>query len=207
MPDAIAIARALPNANSQRRIIGCAAAAALILSAAGVQTCLSDDTGQSLSQELHALTRIKPGDRTRDQSARRCVIQFILALATGEPEQCASLVDPVGYQPLPSDGPLPDDPAKPVFGAALREMLQLRRSPALSDASSATIRVMRGADAPDELRGAKTWMLPDDRLVLISPPDPPVAGWLKRRAFVVVRVRASRALIVGGDLLAAIGEE
>ncbi|MCG3126887.1 MAG: hypothetical protein CHACPFDD_01742 [Phycisphaerae bacterium] len=182
------------------------AAAALVTLTAGARLSQSDAPAQTLSQELQTLARIKPAERTRDQSARRCAIQFMLALATGEPEQAAALVDPVGYQPLPSSGPLPEKPAKPVFGAALREMLQLRRSPMLSDLPSAMVRLVRAADAPPELDAARTWMLPDDRLLLLLPPEPPVPGWPSRRAFLVVRVRASRALIVGGDLLAAIAE-
>ena len=53
----------------------------------------------------------------------------------------------------------------------------------------------------ERFKAVAEWMLPDDFALLIHPPDPLVAGWVRRECVLVIRVRGTRATIVGGNLI------
>ncbi len=107
----------------------------------------------------------------------------------------------VGYQPLPKTGDLPQDPPRPLSRVRVRELIERRPAAPVGQTPVDTLELV----GPDELRAtfsaAATWMLPSDFALVIHPVHERTRVWMDREACVIVRVRGSKAVIVGGNLL------
>ena len=152
------------------------------------------------------LARIAPERRTLDEHALLTTADFVLALGRADGARAAALVDAVGYQPLPLEGELPEKPDKPWLPAVLEKQLAARRPVEVERLTADDFTVLTRDGVRTRFAAVATWMLPEDRAVVCWPPATQrVAGWVQREACLVVRVRASRATIVGGSLLELLG--
>ena len=105
----------------------------------------------------------------------------------------------------PLSGPLPERPARSIYAAALEPQIASRASVALDNVPRATIAIQTAAQLKSQFPAIAEWMLPtNDLAVVFTPPDPPVAGWLRRPACLIVRVRADRGTVIGGTVLQAL---
>lgn len=156
---------------------------------------------------VQRLRKLKPAELRNEDRALLAGLEFCLAVDAADGKRAASLVDPSGYHPLPSDGPLPQRPQKPLFAPALPEQIS-KRTPrrVAGTCSTAGLRVLRQKELRDLYPAMAKWMLTaeDYALVLDAASN---QTWLTREACLVIRVRGSRAYVMGGNLLEAIGEK
>ncbi len=150
------------------------------------------------------LSRIAPAQRTLDEHALLTTIDFALALAAADGSRAASLVDVVGYQPLPLEDELPERPDKPALPAVLEQQIAARQPAQIERLTADDFDVLTRDAVRARFAAVATWMLPEDRAVVSRPPAQPLPGWVQREACLVIRVRAGKATIVGGNLLEAL---
>lgn len=127
-------------------------------------------------------------------------LDLTLALGRADGAAVTGLLDAVGYQALPLSGELPENPDKPTPRADVRQLVEARPVAALGDLPFAGFRVMKRSALSALFPAAAQWMLPTDWAVVIEP-APGVAEWVQQRCCVVVRVRARKPHILGGNLL------
>jgi hypothetical protein len=160
---------------------------------------------ESVPAAYGRLSRIPSKRLTREQLALRGV--FELTLATGEADgaRAARLLGPVGYHALPLEGPLPEKPGKPISRAEFREVVKRRAPLATEDLCAEDLEVLGREALRKQFPAVARWMLPQDLAVVIQPAkQAPPGGWISRECCVVVRLRARKLSIMGGNLLAAL---
>lgn len=162
--------------------------------------------GETLVAARARLASVHPKERTDRDIAVRAVLEFTLALGRGNAVRAMDLIDPVGYQPLPLAGELPEDPPKPIPVDTIRLWLANRKSTPLERLPAATFAVHSPRTLRESFPAIAAWMLPTDWAVVMQPADAEF-DWVKRPACVVVRVRAGRPTIVGGNLFDALRSE
>jgi hypothetical protein len=157
---------------------------------------------ETVAQALTRLSdrRWRPDDR---DVALRCTLQLCIALGGGDPQRAAGLLDVVGYQPLPLDGELPDEPGKPLNAGAFASQLENRPRFDASSLPAVGFSSLNAREVAGAFPAVARWMLPEDYAVVIEPAGSSGA-WVQRRCCVVVRVRGSKPIIVGGNLLQAL---
>ncbi len=74
----------------------------------------SQPGGETIAVARQRLMRLKPDERTRDETARLAALDFLVALGEANGPWAAARVDATGYQPLPLAGELPERPARPT---------------------------------------------------------------------------------------------
>jgi hypothetical protein len=140
----------------------------------------------------------------REQVALRCGAEIVLALGAGNIDGAVRFVDPVGYQPLPLDGPLPETPERPIAAEALAERLRACRLEGVERLPATSLEVLNRDGALERFPAVGRWMQRQDVVVLVHGADTGGMPWLTQRACLVVRVRAGRPSVLGGNLLAAL---
>jgi hypothetical protein len=151
------------------------------------------------------LARIAADRRTPEEHALLATIDFVLALGKADGGRAAACVDAVGYQTLPLAGELPEQPNKPVLPAVLEKQLAARPTVDVARLTVSDFEVLTRAGVRARFAAVATWMLPEDRAVVCRRPAAELAGWVPREACVVVRVRAGKTTIMGGNLLEVLG--
>ncbi len=181
-----------------------ALACAAWLHVAIAQTSAPSSEAVSLGQRFHALQRPR-GERLADRDAAlRTAIEFVIAVGNGDGGRAGKLIDTVGYQVLPRAGPLPERPSKPVPADAIRKWLEGRRRVNVSAMPATLLRLGGRELAREFFPPVATWMLPDDFIAVVLP-DSGAQAWIAEPACVVVRVRAGRAVVLGGTLIEQLG--
>ncbi|MBK9127361.1 MAG: hypothetical protein IPM13_06135 [Phycisphaerales bacterium] len=129
----------------------------------------------------------------------------MLAVSAADGDRAVRWLDATGYQPLPLEGPLPDPPGKPVLAAEITGQIKSRPAAPIAGLPPEAVAVLRRGDVAARFASVGQWMLPGDFGVVFEAAhdfrEPP---WLARDALVVVRVRGSRATVIGGNLLEAL---
>lgn len=148
------------------------------------------------------LSRIPLKERTDKDRALLAGLDFVLALGKSDGRRAAILIDAVGYQPLPVEGELPEKPEKPIPPSEIHKLVAGRPMVNVADRPSDEIKVVDAGALRTEFPAVATWMLPQDWAVVFRAASDGHAGrWITRDACIVVRIRADRPTILGGNLL------
>lgn len=162
------------------------------------------DAGDHTVGGLYRSLAAEPADSlSTDGRALRCVLAATLAIGAADGPAAADLLDAPGYQPLPLSGELPDDPARPVLRTEFGRWVAAASKHDLARLPADAFTVATRTQASERFPAVAAWMLESDRAVLLRPVQG-VRGWVTRECCVVVRVRAQRAVIVGGNLFDAL---
>jgi hypothetical protein len=163
--------------------------------------------GETIAQARRRLARIPLAQRTPSDLALLAAIDFALAVAEPDGRRAASMVEVVGYQPLPLTGDLPEPPDKPIWCADVEKRIAARSPVKLTELKRERLEVHTRAKTKPLFPPIAAWMLAQDRVVVFQPSvDPPLPGWVTRPACIVVRLRAGRTTVMGGNLLEVLGE-
>jgi len=150
------------------------------------------------------LTQIPAKELSREQITLKMTLALALAIGRADGDGAAKLLDAVGYHALPLEGRLPEKPDKPLTADGFRQRIE-RLSPTRVDRLPAdTFEVFDRGVLRKEFAAVAEWMLLQDRAVVIRPANDADGGWVSRSCCVVVRLRARKPTIVGGNLLAAL---
>jgi hypothetical protein len=161
-------------------------------------------TGETVAEALRRLGRARALDLSAQDIALRAVLEFTQALGRPDGVRAAGLVEAAGYQSLPFEGELPGRPAKPISRQTLQLAVGQLPPAKFQQLPVSAFEVRDRAGIRDLFPAVAQWMLPTDWAVLVRP----VAGfenWVRREACVVVRLRARKPVIMGGNLLEALG--
>ncbi|MBI5863772.1 MAG: hypothetical protein HZB38_04550 [Planctomycetes bacterium] len=124
----------------------------------------------------------------------RAALEFLVACGDADGQQASERVEAIGYQCLPREGSLPEQPERPVLPSAVREQVGQRQKAAMGGASIRAIKTLDYAAAQHDHAEIAKWMLKDDFLFeWRSGAD--ASGPVE---FIVVRVRGRRATVAGG---------
>ena len=163
---------------------------------------------ETVAQARRRLSRIRPDKRTSDDHALLTALDFALAIGQPDGRRAAGLLEAVGYQPLPAVGDLPEPPPKPVPSSDVEKAVTARRPVKLDDLPVTQIEVYTRKRLRPLFPAVADWMLAQDRAVIFRPAgDPPLADWVTTDACLVVRIRADKATIAGGNLLQVLGAD
>lgn len=165
------------------------------------QTPPTSATNFSAGEVYEQLNRL--ADLDRAQIALRTALAFCLAVGVGDGAAAAERIDAVGYQQLPAVGPLPLDPQRPIPARRIGQWVDVLPDVAVDRLPAGRFRLIDRAALAARAPAAATWMLPRDYAVLIEP-DASAAGWVRRPACLIVRVRGRRGTIVAGTLFSAL---
>jgi len=159
---------------------------------------------ETVAAAQRRLAQIPAKKLSREQIALKTTLALALAIGKADGERAAKLLDTVGYHALPLEGCLPEKPDKPLTRAEFHERIE-RLSPTRVDSFPAdTFEVLDRVALRREFGAVAEWMLPQDRAVVIRPARDADGGWVSRSCCLVVRLRARKPTIVGGNLLAAV---
>lgn len=154
-------------------------------------------------EALRALSDVRRGEqRSDEQIALRAALVFFIATGEGATDKAASVLDAVGYQELPLEGPLPEIAERPVRREELAERIGGVSRFASGGFPMGRVEVMTRRAARNEFPAVADWMLPKDMLIVFraageeGSDDP-----LRVDAVLVVRLRARKPTIVAGTLL------
>ncbi|MGD8453721.1 MAG: hypothetical protein PVJ57_18055 [Phycisphaerae bacterium] len=201
--------------NRRRRSAGCAAAVLLGLLTGPLfgqqppttQPATQPVTTQPAKPETIAETRarLKATKLSDREAALVAALDLVVALGAADGPRAAELIDAVGYEPLPMWGPLPLDPPRPIPRDEIATRFAQRPRAPLDLLPPTCLDTMDQKTLLKEFPAAGTWMLPQDWAVIIRPIEGQT-GWVSRRTYLIVRVRAGKPAIIGGDLLAALAQ-
>lgn len=158
---------------------------------------------ETAAQQLARLSAIAPADASKHDLALRAGLQFCLAVASADARRALEVLDATGYQPLPLRGPLLDEPGKPIGAAAMRIRIEQQPHSALGAEPAARFTALQRRAAAELFPGVARWMLDEDWAVVFAPSGP-LPGWCQDTCCIVVRVRATRSTVIGGNLFAAL---
>jgi hypothetical protein len=160
-----------------------------------------DESIQTVAEAVARLREVPAKNLAAADLARRAALEFSLAVGGADGTRATEWVEAVGYQMLPREGPLPEQPDRPILPEPLRTQVQARPATDVGAAELRTFELVDRESARTALPDIARWMLPNDMLAWIDP-DPRIAHWVSRREFLVIRMRGRRATIAGGSLLA-----
>jgi hypothetical protein len=138
-----------------------------------------------------------------EEIALLAAIDFTLALGRADGGRAADLVDVLGYQPLPLAGDLPEDPPALVSRDAFRTLVSARPATRYDQLPADTFVVCRREALRGLFPALAEWMLAADFAVVFQP-DPGAPEWVRQPAGLVIRLRAGKPTILGGNLLTAL---
>lgn len=132
-------------------------------------------------------------------------LDVALAIGRAEGAQAAALIDVTGYHALPLTGPLPERPGKPVPANDVARWIAARPPVDLAHHTLDQVYVATRDEVRSRFPAVAVWMLPQDLAVMFRPPPFDSGGrWITQEACVVVRLRADRATVIGGNLFEAL---
>jgi len=152
------------------------------------------------------LTRIPAKDLSQEQIALKTTLALALAIGKADGEGAVKLLDAVGYHALPLEGRLPEKPDKPLTVDEFRQCIERRDPTRVASLPADTFEVLDRVALRKEFAAVAEWMLPQDRAVVIRPANDADSDWVTRSCCVVVRLRARKPTVLGGNLLAALKE-
>lgn len=165
----------------------------------------SQAPAETVALERQRLSRIPLKDRTDKDRALLAGLDFVLAIGKSDGRRAAILIDAVGYEALPLEGELPEKPDKPIPVSEIQRLVAGRPMLDLANRPSDTVEVVGPAALRAQFPAVATWMLPQDWAVVFrATPEQRIANWITRDACIVVRIRAGRPSILGGNLFEAV---
>jgi hypothetical protein len=186
-------------------LIAALVCAATTLGQSSPGTLPASQPGETIVAARQRLARIKSSERSDPDRALLTALDFALAIGVGDVHKANGLIDVVGYQALPLAGDLPEKPDKPLAPPAIERLLAALPKIDVGTLPASCAAVVTHKELRDEFPAVATWMLPQDQAVVFQPaPGNPLETWLRRAACLVVRIRAERATIIGGNFLQAL---
>ncbi len=179
----------------------------LALSAVNAQAPPSQPTSlptQTVASLIAQLESTPPNSRSLSDRALLAGLQFSRAVAAADAEAAASLLDSVGYQPLPLEGPLADPPPRPLRPGRFSTLVHARPRATLDQLPASMFELARRADVHGRFPAVGHWMLAQDVALIIQPRQADAPNWVRRECCLVIRIRMGRAQIVGGSLFDAL---
>lgn len=158
---------------------------------------------ETAAERFRALDALNRADKRRGDRALEAGLAYCLAVGVGDGAQASKLIDDIGYQPLPLHGDLPLDPDRPVPAPEIAQWVRSLPDGGTDSVPADRFRLLSKSATAELFPAVATWMLPSD-YALLCEPDRTHPHWTRRPACVVIRVRGTRASIVGGNLLAAL---
>lgn len=159
----------------------------------------SPPQGESVQERLGALGRLSRNDRTPRSVAEQAGLEFCVAMAEADGKRIAPLLEVVGYQPLPLAGDLPDPPHRPIFPLDLAKRISARQKVNLRSAEAASFSLKNKREIQELFPAISQWMLDADWALICQPVSD--ADWPQGVRCLVIRVRALKPTIVGGNLV------
>lgn len=150
------------------------------------------------------LAQIPAKKLSREQIALKTTLALALAIGKADGKGAVKLLDAVGYHALPLEGRLPEKPDKPLTADEFRERIERLSPTRVASLPADTFEVLDRVALRREFAAVAEWMLPQDRAVVIRPANDADSDWVTRSCCLVVRLRARKPTIVGGNLLAAL---
>jgi hypothetical protein len=166
--------------------------------AARPSTPAAETTVHAAYQRLASATDERPSD---EQVALRAVYALALAVGRTDGDAAAALLDATGFQALPLTGELPLDPGRPMSVADFRENIRSRQVFDAAALAAERFEAKSAEEIAGDFPAVSRWMLPRDVAVMVRPAADGSAAWVSRPCCVVVRVRAGKPAIMGGNLL------
>ena len=195
-------------------------AKALLVAAAVVFTLTASASGQSkppptppASQPAEAADvdsalrrlRARPSEeRSRKDLALQTGLEFCMAVAKPDGARAAELLTVVGYQALPREGELPEKPARPIDRPTFQKWVDGRKPARVGALAIENFDLLDHEALRPRFPAVARWMSAQDFALLIEPPADETPNWVNRTCCVVVRLRGRKAVVVGGNLLAAL---
>ena len=150
------------------------------------------------------LAQIPAKKLSRERIALKTTLALALAIGKADGEGAAKLLDAVGYHALPLEGRLPEKPDKPLTADEFRQRIERLSPTRVASLPADTFEVLDRVALRKEFAAVAEWMLPQDRAVVIRAANEAGTGWVSRSCCVVVRLRARKPTVLGGNLLAAL---
>jgi hypothetical protein len=160
-----------------------------------------DPAIETVGPTLERLAQIPNRTLTERELALFAGLRFCDALARGDGSLAAELIEAVGYQPLPLEGDLPETPTKALLPGMVRDSMQGRVTTSLSGTPLRRFAVHDYRSLAARFPAIATWMLPAEDYAVVIEPSPETPGWVSKRGCIVIRMRARKPAIMGGNLL------
>jgi hypothetical protein len=127
-------------------------------------------------------------------------LDLTLALGRADGATVAGVGDAVGYQPLPLSGELAEPPPKPISREQIQTRVGARTVAPLGELPVSGFEVLKRAAVRELFPAVGEWMLPSDWAVVVQPAGSEFP-WVRNQCCIVVRLRAQKPAILGGNLL------
>lgn len=167
---------------------------------AATQPAVDDSAGALLSK----LRAIPAKNRTREERALIAGLEFCDAVRRADGAAAHKLLDAIGYQPLPLEGDLPEQPGKPTMPSALSGFIDSRPQSRPERIPAAYFELRERESLRRSFPAVARWMLPRDFALVIEQPDGSATNWVTRGCCLVIRIRGQEASIIGGNLFDAL---
>ncbi len=160
------------------------------------------DGSESVAAALGRLAHIRRSKMTDRDIALQTGLEFVRSLGRADGQKAAGLLEAIGYQTVPTASELPEEPGPPMPREAFATEVAGRKPAPFDTLPASCIELKDRKAARLAFPTIGTWMLPSDWAVVLNPvaerPD-----WVRRPACIVIRVRAGKPTIQGGDVLTA----
>ena len=163
-------------------------------------TSLSADL--NVAEARRRLGRTPAVLRKRSDAVLMAALDVALAIGQADGKRATTWLDASGYAALPLAGELPERPDKPLPPSIVEHEIADRPKVEVGKLPLSCFEVLRPEELRDLFPAIARWMSPaGDWAVVFHPPAEKVANWVTRDACLVIRLRAGRAAVLGGNLL------
>jgi hypothetical protein len=159
--------------------------------------------GETVLAAWRRLSKITANSR-KEQVALRTAIEMCLALGRADGKRAVERFEVIGYQTLPLEGDLPEPPDRPAPADTIKAQLDKRAKSPIDHLPAEMFQIRPKDKLREQFPAAAAWMLADDVAIVISPTTEPGGDWLTRPGCLIIRVRAGKPAVIGGNLLEAL---
>lgn len=162
---------------------------------------------ETVNDALRRLRGLESKKASRKDLALRTGLEFCLALGEPKGTLAAELLDVVGYQVLPLEGELPEKPEKPLDRQTVTARVDARELARVGNVSVERFQLLDHTALRAFFPAVAKWMLPQDLALLVEPTSDETDNWVTRQCCLVLRLRARKVTVIGGNLFAALETE
>lgn len=156
----------------------------------------------TISQRHNELIRLKNQRLDEKELALRAALEFLIAVGSADGVAAANVLETIGFQPLPLGRTLPNPPLPLITVESLKKSVSARKPVPIRDLPMEAVEIV-GRDRLRVLAPAMAhWMLSSDWAVILDGEN--ASSIFSEPAVLIVRVRAGRPTIMGGNLLSAL---
>jgi hypothetical protein len=159
--------------------------------------------GETVLAAWRRLSKITTSPR-KEPIAMRTALEMGLAIGRADGKRAAERCEVVGYQSLPVEGDLPEQPDRPISIATIKAQLDKRPKLPIENLPADMFQIRSKDKLREQFPAAADWMLPDDVAIVVSPAKEAGGDWLTRPGCLIIRVRAGKPAVMGGNLLSVL---